>query len=510
MCKFSYFFFLLRLLGVFRGWVWKCFFVFSFLFLGVNGYAAPSDPVCVCTSSEAPDWGICMPSPMEPWQAGDHSQDMNGVQYGDRVWDCGSCGVIRLNESQYCSVSPDPQVDTIPPQCTSEIFPETWVQDRVGVRVADCTDTGSVVSRCDRTSETEVFVYNHGATGQARVSDWAGNEAVCTSSDTAARIDRLIPEWQGTGVRIRNTGKYESESTFQWISDALDTETVLTVDTAFQIVLDVADRPAGLDGVGYQSGQSGVDWEYSYFSLAGPSGAVSGMLRDLQAIEGITVMPNSSDPTEITEILIEIERNADLLYKSGSYVVRADVRDLAGNWAESRSLFRFMLVAGDPVLENSSLSVMSYTLEGTTEAAADCGSATFPRVEEDGVVVENGLLADMTDRCTFQLSLRDVFGNPVGEMGAEPAHFCGDGILDPGEECDDGNGINTDECTNYCTTAVVGDCFVQSGVEDCDDCNVLDGDGCSARGALASEFVSPVCDSSYFSPDLCFDINFES
>jgi len=28
--------------------------------------------------------------------------------------------------------------------------------------------------------------------------------------------------------------------------------------------------------------------------------------------------------------------------------------------------------------------------------------------------------------------------------------FCGDGILDPGEECDDGNNVNGDGCDENC------------------------------------------------------------
>ncbi|MEE9202668.1 MAG: hypothetical protein V3U31_05700, partial [Dehalococcoidia bacterium] len=47
--------------------------------------------------------------------------------------------------------------------------------------------------------------------------------------------------------------------------------------------------------------------------------------------------------------------------------------------------------------------------------------------------------------------------------------FCGNGVIDQGfEECDDGNGINNDSCTNSCTAAVCGDGIVWAGVEECD------------------------------------------
>ncbi len=55
---------------------------------------------------------------------------------------------------------------------------------------------------------------------------------------------------------------------------------------------------------------------------------------------------------------------------------------------------------------------------------------------------------------------------------------CGDGIRDDPEPCDDGNGVNTDACTTTCHLAACGDGFVQQGVEQCDDGNQDNGDSC--------------------------------
>ena len=52
-------------------------------------------------------------------------------------------------------------------------------------------------------------------------------------------------------------------------------------------------------------------------------------------------------------------------------------------------------------------------------------------------------------------------------------------MVDPNEECDDGNSVNTDSCLNSCDNAACGDGVVQSGVEECDDGNTNSGDGCS-------------------------------
>jgi cysteine-rich repeat protein len=46
------------------------------------------------------------------------------------------------------------------------------------------------------------------------------------------------------------------------------------------------------------------------------------------------------------------------------------------------------------------------------------------------------------------------------------------------EQCDDGNDLDTDDCTTACFDAACGDGFLQPG-EGCDDGNLNDGDGCT-------------------------------
>lgn len=83
---------------------------------------------------------------------------------------------------------------------------------------------------------------------------------------------------------------------------------------------------------------------------------------------------------------------------------------------------------------------------------------------------------------------------PKDVRDAEPAP-CGNGLQDPGEECDDGNTVRGDGCDRYC---YVEDGFVCSGFgqpcispyacgngvlspgEACDDGNTVSGDGCAA------------------------------
>ena len=57
---------------------------------------------------------------------------------------------------------------------------------------------------------------------------------------------------------------------------------------------------------------------------------------------------------------------------------------------------------------------------------------------------------------------------------SDPFALCGNGILNQGEECDAGD-ANSDRgaCLTTCRIAVCGDGFVYTGVEQCDETNVL-------------------------------------
>ncbi len=57
---------------------------------------------------------------------------------------------------------------------------------------------------------------------------------------------------------------------------------------------------------------------------------------------------------------------------------------------------------------------------------------------------------------------------------------CGNNEIETGEDCDDGNLVDDDDCTNGCTlNGRCGDGVVQAGIEDCDDENLSEGDYCS-------------------------------
>ncbi|MEZ4760365.1 MAG: T9SS type A sorting domain-containing protein [Flavobacteriales bacterium] len=70
------------------------------------------------------------------------------------------------------------------------------------------------------------------------------------------------------------------------------------------------------------------------------------------------------------------------------------------------------------------------------------------------------------------------FGDPcqVDILNPGPSAICGNGIVEPGEECDDGNLMNGDGCNQSCV-AEIGACCLPDG-----SCVMVDGGNCSAVG----------------------------
>ncbi|MCB9755836.1 MAG: hypothetical protein H6713_38385 [Myxococcales bacterium] len=72
---------------------------------------------------------------------------------------------------------------------------------------------------------------------------------------------------------------------------------------------------------------------------------------------------------------------------------------------------------------------------------------------------------------------------------------CGDGVVQDPEQCDDGNADDSDACLSTCVDASCGDGFVQEGVEGCDDGNGANDDACTTLCA------APACDDGLLSGD---------
>ena len=90
----------------------------------------------------------------------------------------------------------------------------------------------------------------------------------------------------------------------------------------------------------------------------------------------------------------------------------------------------------------------------------------------------------------FAIGLLQACGDQVVVRETEAS--CGNGEIEAGEACDDGNAVNTDGCTDACAVAICGDGTTrtdltadQEGYEACDDGNQADDDSCLTSCALA-------------------------
>ena len=105
------------------------------------------------------------------------------------------------------------------------------------------------------------------------------------------------------------------------------------------------------------------------------------------------------------------------------------------------------------------------TSTGSTAPAPFCGDGTVDPGEQCDDGDDNSDQAACKNDCTAQV--------------------CGDGDLGPGEQCDDGNDVDTDECTAACATFTCGDGLIGPG-EACDDGNKVDDDTCTNACTLAT------------------------
>ncbi len=121
---------------------------------------------------------------------------------------------------------------------------------------------------------------------------------------------------------------------------------------------------------------------------------------------------------------------------------------------------------------------------GFASAGSACGDATANECtaadtcDASGVCVANDVASGTP--CTG--------GQCLDGSCSAIAASCGDGTVDSGEICDDGNNINGDGCAADCMSdETCGNGVVDAAAgEACDDGNTTDGDGCSATCALSS------------------------
>ncbi|MBU1413823.1 DUF4215 domain-containing protein, partial [Myxococcota bacterium] len=101
------------------------------------------------------------------------------------------------------------------------------------------------------------------------------------------------------------------------------------------------------------------------------------------------------------------------------------------------------------------------------------GGTCYPAVA--GLDIGNGNFAVGLPESGYRDIVNVVNLSNVGDPGIwrwRMVDTCGNGVVNPCEQCDDGNFINTDACTNMCASPICGDGYVRDGVESCDGVNL--------------------------------------
>ena len=148
------------------------------------------------------------------------------------------------------------------------------------------------------------------------------------------------------------------------------------------------------------------------------------------------------------------------------YTNGRELGDPCGDWRSGRTPTRTTDISnpGDP----------DSVPPGNPGPTCTCGNGVVDPGEEcdDGNLIHK-------DRCSNQCEMTT----------------CGNGVVDSAELCDDGNEDNTDECLTTCEFARCGDGFLQAGKESCDDGNLSNSDDCLNSCKPAE------CGDGYYWPD---------
>ena len=122
----------------------------------------------------------------------------------------------------------------------------------------------------------------------------------------------------------------------------------------------------------------------------------------------------------------------------------------------------------------------------STDGAVDDGDTDEDR--DDGAT--SGPAATSTTSPSDDAGTTGASSSTDGSNVGPSLGPCGNGVVDLGEECDDGNGDEQDACRNSCENARCGDGVIWTDEEECDDGNSNDGDECTSE----CEFTMQSCE----------------
>ena len=140
---------------------------------------------------------------------------------------------------------------------------------------------------------------------------------------------------------------------------------------------------------------------------------------------------------------------------------------------------------GDETTASSDTDGGSSTAASSTTGAPTTGAPTTDTPTTDTPATTTGDSTTTTDGSSSSPTDGSTGASSSTTM---PPAVCGDGAVDPGEECDDGNDVDTDTCTAACLLPFCGDGLLHVGVEACEGVE-LGGQTCATLGFDAGELA---------------------
>ena len=339
---------------------------------------------------------------------------------------------------------------------------------------------------------------------------WYGIDLDASAHDSV--LDNVIVRYAIYGLGYRSTGTGNSISRFTsdssssygvWLragSPAIDGLTSMA-SSSYGVYVSDAANVALTNCVVRNSGSAGI---FVQHGTPGHSVSVTNCTINANGTYGIYSGASASYVASIDVKNSIITNSTYGVYRGDSATWSVTYSDVWNN----ASYNYYGVTAGTGTISANPQFASATDLHVASSSVAIDSGTTGPAADAEGVARPldgNGVGGAQWDMGAYEYVAAQMCGNGVLENGEScddgnnngtyghcnasctaMGPHCGDGVMNGPEQCDDGNASNTDACLTTCAAASCGDGFVRAGVEACDDGNTSNTDACLNTCAIAS------------------------